>query len=328
MKAYGGHAGARHKYRNSFEFDEYGLREGNDDDTSMDLDIPSILAAKIDTLPSLPAVVTQVIQTIASPKSTVEDLNRIISSDVSLTATILKVANSAFFGFSRKVSSLEQALKLLGFAEVQNLILTKAVFNSFKNTKNNGKFDIRRFWEHAFLCGLAARLLGKTAGIKGADLFVAGLIHDIGKLVLYTVLPAQFSEILEMAGTIDSMTSNAERSLIGYAHDKVGMDLLQRWMFPKNLVTAVGFHHRPKETTEHTLLATLVYLADLMAHFATQWEASEGEPLVKKELLHPDTVALCRSQGLEWNGPVCGRVLKELFESKEAEWPTISVFFS
>lgn len=308
---------------NSFVLDEYELAEARD--TRMD--IPSILAAKIDALPSLPAVVTQIIRTVADPKSTTLDLSRIISSDVSLTATILKVANSPLFGFSRKVSSLEQALKLLGFAEIQNLVLTKAVFNSFRNVKSCGRFDSRRFWEHAFLCGLAARLLGKTFGVRGTDVFVAGLIHDIGKLVLYTALPARFSKILESEGAADSRTFCTEQNLIGCAHDKVGRDLLHRWMFPKSLVTAVGFHHRPQEATEYRLLAIVVHLADLLAHLSAQ-EATQEDPSVENELLHPDTIALCRSLKLEWNASVCERVLKNLLDCRKEESSTINVFFS
>jgi HD-like signal output (HDOD) protein len=273
-------------------------------------------------------VVTQVIQTVADPRSSVKDLNRIINLDVTLTATILRVANSPLFGFSRKVGSLEQALQVLGFTEVQNLILTKAVFNSFRNVRGSGSFDIRRFWEHAFLCGLAARLLGKTFGVKGTDVFVAGLIHDIGKLVLYMALPAQFCQIFESAGAAETRTFRAEQNLIGYGHDKVGMDLLQRWMFPKSLVTAVGFHHRPKEAPEYPVLTIAVHLADIMAHLSSEQSSTTKDAPAREELLYPDCIAMCRSHGLEWNDSVCRRVSEELVESREQEAATIGVLFS
>ena len=151
----------------------------------MNPNVTVLLTEKIDSFPTLPTVVTRVMQVTADPKSSTKDLLAIISPDQSLTMSILKMANSAFFGLPREISSLQQALTILGFKEIQNLVLAKAVFNSFKNIQKNGPFNINKFWEHSFLCGLLSKIIANDIKKDNNEFFVAGLIHDIGKLIIF-----------------------------------------------------------------------------------------------------------------------------------------------
>ncbi len=228
----------------------------------------------IDSFPVLPSVVTRVMEITADPDSSIDDLMRVIQTDPSLTASILKIANSALFGHVMAVASLQEALMILGFNEIQNIVLTKAVFNSFKQINTHKWFDIRRFWEHSFLCGLAAKIISSKTPLAKNELFISGLIHDIGKLVIYLSQPEDFKRIVEASFELNFRTTEAEKKIVGITHEEIGASLLKRWMFPQNLLTAVEFHHRPENATQMTSFAIVIFLADYIAH---QYEAYKND---------------------------------------------------
>ena len=294
----------------------------------MDSDPISTLAARIDSFPTLPTVVAQVIEITANPESSARDLMGVIGPDQSLTATILKIANSAFFGLARGVSSLQQALTVLGFTEIRNVVLAKAVFSSFKNLRKDRQFDIGEFWEHSFLCGLVAKTIATDLRGDSNELFVAGLIHDIGKLIVWMTLPMEFYKIIDTTGSSKLMTCRAEKSILGVAHDELGMKLLKRWMFPENLVTAVGFHHRPQEAKRHSLFSLVVHLSDLVAHVSEVPDGGEDDTFLKEALSDPEIIEMSRSHGLEWNASAVEKLREKLVRRKEEEAGTLSLFVS
>jgi len=153
------------------------------------MDMVKTLTSRIHSFPSLPAVVSKVLDVIASESSTMGDLTDVIKLDPPFSTDILRLANSAFFGRLMEVSTLKQAVSVLGFNEIRNLVLSKAVFNNFKNLTKNSQFDIRNFWEHSFLCGLAGKIIAADLHKDPNECFMAGLIHDIGKLIFYLELP-------------------------------------------------------------------------------------------------------------------------------------------
>jgi HD-like signal output (HDOD) protein len=263
----------------------------------------------------------------ADPSSSAKDLMDVINPDQALTATILKMANSAFFGLSRTVSSLQQALSILGFKEIQNLVLAKAVFNSFQSINNDGQFDVKQFWEHSFLCGLASKII--AIEIRGAsnDFFVAGLIHDIGKLVMYMALPAEFSRILETAGPINHKMFEVEKTTLGVTHDELGMRLLKRWMFPENLLIAIGFHHRPKEAKQMQLFPIAVQVADLIVHLNESSDDDRDE-IKPEEIFGPEIINLWQSHGLKWDASDLKRFQQELKKKKEEEAATLNLLLA
>ena len=293
----------------------------------MSVDKISILTAKIDSFPVLPTVVGRVMKITADPNSMPRDLIQVISPDQSLTATILKMANSAYYGAVREVSSLQQALILMGFTEIRNLVLAKAVFSSFKGLKKSNIFDMREFWKHSFLCGLAARIVGTD--VKGAsnDFFVAGLIHDIGKLVMFMAIPDDYFKIVETTGPLKAKIFQTEKEVLGVTHDEVGMYLARRWMFPDNLMTAVGFHHRPGEATKEPLFSFVVHVADLITYLSEGQEEDPDGPALEESALFPDIIALARSQGIEWSESDLREYLARLAQAKEEEAGSFSLFF-
>ena len=221
---------------------------------------------QIDSLPSLPTIVSQVLRVTGDPESSANDLMRAILPDQSMCATILKIANSAFFGLPRQVSTLEKAVMVLGFNEVKNIVLGKAIFNSFKELSANNQTTIEKFWQHSFTCGLAAKILAERIKLSPSELFIAGLIHDIGKLAMLITFPTIYSHLLEVEE--ENWTENCarEQELFFISHDEVAHTMLQRWLFPPELTKAVGYHHRPEKTEDFRLHAATVQLADMISH--------------------------------------------------------------
>ena len=295
---------------------------------NMESDVISTLTAKIDSFPTLPIVITRVLEITTNPESTADDLLKVISIDQSLTTTILKMANSAFFGLVREVSSLQQALMVLGFTEIRNVVLAKAVFNSFKNLKKDDKFDIRDFWEHSFTCGLAAKVIALDLKEPCNDFFVAGLIHDIGKLVIYMTFPMEFYRIIETLGPLRFKSSQEEKNILGITHDEVGTKLLKRWLFPESLIAAVGLHHCPHKALEQSLFSVVTYIADLLAHMEKLQDDDEVENSIKNECFYPEVVSFFQSRGLDWNESTLKTFRQKVAEQKENDAGTLSLLLS
>ena len=294
----------------------------------MDSDTISTLTARIDSFPTLPTVVAQVIEITANPESSARDLMRVIESDQSLTTAILKIANSAFFGLARGVSSLQQALTVLGFTEIRNVVLARAVFSSFKNLRKDRRFNIAKFWEHSFLCGLAAKTIATDLRGDSNEFFVAGLIHDIGKLIMWMALPMEYLKIIDTAGSSKLMTCRAEKSILGVTHDELGMRLVKRWMFPENLAAAVGFHHRPHEAKKHALFSLVVHISDLVAHSSEVPDGGDDDALLHEALSEPEIIKMSREYGLEWDASAAEGLREKLVRRKEEEAGTLSLFLS
>jgi putative nucleotidyltransferase with HDIG domain len=287
------------------------------------------LITRINSIPTLPAVALRVIEVTADPTSSANDLMEIISPDVSLTTKILKIANSPFYGLTREISSLQHAVTVLGFKEIRNLVISTVAFESFKNLKQKGKFDINKFWRHSFYCALAAKTIAVDLKIESSELFVAGLVHDIGKLAMYVTFPSEFMMQLEIMNPlkIKYTAFEAEKDVFGMTHDEVGMKLLKKWMFPENLLTAVGYHHRPQEADKKSLFPIIVHVADILTHvYEMQADDEEGE-YFQTELFYGDAINLSQSFGVDWNVSDLSRFQQAMVESIKKETDTIKLFF-
>ncbi len=286
------------------------------------------LIAKIQSMPTLPTIALRVIEAASDPKSSANDLMKIISPDVSLTTKILKIANSPFYGLTREVSTLQHAVTVLGFLEIRTLVIVTAAFESFKDFEQNEKFDINKFWKHSFCCGLAARVIAKDLNNKSNELFVAGLLHDIGKLAMYLAFPIEFMTHEEIMSPlkIKYTAFEAEKGVFGMTHDEVGMKLLERWMFPKSLITAVGFHHHPRKADKKSLYPVIIHVADLLTH-VYEMEGEDEDDSFGAELFYSDIVNLIRSYEINWDMSDLSRLQETLARSIKEESGTIRKFF-
>jgi len=289
----------------------------------------STLIARLQSIPTLPTVALRVMEITANPKSSANDLMDIISPDVSLTSKILKIANSPFYGLTREISSLQHAVTVLGFKEIRNLVISTVAFDSFKNLGKNNKFDINKFWRHSFYCALAAKTIAVDMKIESSELFVAGLVHDIGKLAMYITFPGEFMMQAEIMNPlkIKYTAFEAEKDVFGMTHDDVGMKLLKKWMFPESLLTAVGYHHRPQEADKKSNFPMIVHVADILTHvYEMQDEAEEGEPF-EADLFYGDAIKLSKTFGMEWDVSDLSRFQQTMAENIEKEADTIKLFF-
>lgn len=217
-------------------------------------------------LPTLPAVVTQLIGLIDNPKTSARNVAQLISADQALTAKILKLANSAFYGFPREIATVDLAVVVLGFETVKSLGLSVSVLERFSGGGDNGHFDRQKFWEHSIACGVAAKLLAEKLRYRvSGEAFAAGILHDIGKLILSQYFPADFKQIIEMVEAKDLYIGKAEEEVLGVTHADVCAWLAQRWNLPNQLEDAIKYHHAPgRAPPGHNELPSLIHLADFL----------------------------------------------------------------
>ncbi len=216
----------------------------------------------IDALPTLPLVVARVNELVENPKASAADINNAIRQDVALSARILKLVNSSFYGFPRRISSITHAVVILGFNTVRNVVLSAFVLDAFAG--EGLPFGHREFWIHSLGVGVAANTLARRKDLpETEDAFVAGLLHDVGKVVLHQYARARFADALRVVRERDCLLYDAELEVLGASHAEVGRELLDAWHLPSHLVEAVSVHHEPDQATQSPGLCAVVHVADI-----------------------------------------------------------------
>jgi len=220
------------------------------------------------SLPTLPTVVAKMLELVDNPKTSASSLANLISRDQVLTAKILKLANSSFYAFPRQIATVKLALVVLGFESVKEMALSFSVLSSFKG-ENNKHFDTSLFWQHSVSVGACTRMLARETCYRLAgEAFVAGLLHDIGKVVLNQYLPKEFAEIqtrvFEGGAGVEDCEA-IEKAVIGASHAEVGAWLAERWNLPVPLVEAIRWHQHPEQCPRLAELPLLVYLGDYLS---------------------------------------------------------------
>jgi HD-like signal output (HDOD) protein len=223
----------------------------------------------IDRLPSLPTIVTRLVKVVNSPDTSAEDAASLIEKDPALTGRMLRLANSAFYGIPRTISSVQSAVVILGFNTIKSLVLSSSVVKAFSGTQGE-IFDRKRFWKHSIVCALAARAIVRAfMHVKIMDpesAFCAGILHDIGKLIFEQYATADYKESCEYARKNKCPLIEAEKQIMGITHSEVGRIISDKWALPIELETAIVLHHDPKTSGEMTELITTVHLANLITH--------------------------------------------------------------
>jgi len=230
----------------------------------MDRDaIKAKIMDRMKNLPPLPTVTTKLLSIIRDERSSADDVNGVLSADQALAGKVLKLVNSSFYGQSGEVSTITRAVVILGFGGVRNLALGFGTVQALKDL--GGGLTLDDFWEHALACAAGAQALSPVIGqtIDPEEAFIAGLMHDIGQIVLASAVPEEFSKIMEAE---DANHNALEKEAFGMNHTQVGEKLLQYWQLPETLCQAVRNHHNFKAITggEQPLTA-LVGLGDVLA---------------------------------------------------------------
>lgn len=217
-------------------------------------------------LASLPEVCMQVQAMADDPGCTADEMGLVIGQDTALTARLLKLVNSAFFGFPARVETVSRAVTLAGMEQLRSLALAVSAVEMFKDLPPE-KVSMVSFWSHSVFCGLLARELASACRVLHAErLFVAGLLHDIGRLLIYTRLPEAAAEIHRRYGDHGGNLCEIERQVLGFDHADAGAALLGSWGLPAALQGAVAHHHAPHLAESGRLEAALVQIANEATH--------------------------------------------------------------
>jgi len=229
-------------------------------------------------LPTLPPVASRLLEAIADPEAcSSEEIGSVIALDPALTARTLKLANSDFYGFPRKVGSVDLAVVVLGPNTIRDLVLSAAVFQSLDPSWR----ELEGLWNHSLACGVAARALADRCRYRlHGEAFATGMLHDVGKVVLRQSFPERFEAAVAMVRHQGATMFEAERGLLGSDHAEVGGWLAERWGLPADMVEAIAFHHEPEQASLNPELTSLVHVADaLSARTGHPWpeEAPETE---------------------------------------------------
>lgn len=217
------------------------------------------------SLPEIPPIVFELNEVIANPLSSTEDIAQVVHRSPSLTALLLKIVNSPFYGFPSKIDKISHAVTLIGTREISGLALGISIVSLF-NSIPKEILSMYSFLRHSLACGIISRILAAHKGIPQTEqLFVSGLLHDLGRLILYSYFPEQSLKILCRARSSDKLLYVQESDSLGCNHTHVIKHLLQQWKLPMALENNVFFHHSPVEALQ-PIPATLVHLADIITN--------------------------------------------------------------
>jgi HD-like signal output (HDOD) protein len=222
---------------------------------------PEELISQTTKLVSLPDIYVRVKAVIYDPHSTMTDVSDVLSYDPAICARMLKVANSAFFGVPSKVETVKAAIRLLGTQQVHDLVLAATISKSFPNIPEN-LISMEDFWVNSVRCGLLARLLADRCKSTDTErFFVGGLLHDMGHLIMYQVVPEESQEALITAHQNHRPLYLVEREIVGCDYAQVGSQLMQSWNFPASWIQAVRYQNEPADARDFSFEASIMHLA-------------------------------------------------------------------
>ena len=223
------------------------------------------ILSRVDELPAVPAIANQILAMASEPEYDFKRLMELVSMDPGITAHVLRMCNSPYFGLVNKVSSLEQALSLLGTNHLVEIVLSSKMVSMFRHSQDGYRMARGELWRHSMATALLAQRLGRKVGHKSpATLFTAGLLHDVGKLILSEYVGDKFQAIEALVRDEGKSFVQAEREILGVDHALLGAAAARRWNFPETITHAIAFHHDLEHSQKHRGTARLVALANLM----------------------------------------------------------------
>jgi putative nucleotidyltransferase with HDIG domain len=247
----------------------------------------------VNDLPSLPQVVLRVMKLTEDPNSTAQDINQELAQDQGLTARVLKLANSAFYGFPRRISSVTDATILLGFKTIRSIVLAASVNEILAQEMEGYALEYGELWKHSQCSAMTARLIAKRVKYSSLDVaYTAALLHDIGKVVLNNSMKESYHEVLDMVLSNHITFLQAEDSILGFNHAVVGAKIAEKWNLPLELVEAIAYHHDPDRAQVNQKLTAIVHLADAVC-------IAMGVGVGLDGMLYPVSAAAMKILGLQ-----------------------------
>ncbi|MBN2717823.1 MAG: HDOD domain-containing protein [Deltaproteobacteria bacterium] len=228
------------------------------------------LVSQMDQMPSMPEIYLELVDELKEESPSLPLISRLISQDVAMTAKILQLVNSAFFGIRRRITTVDMAVNYLGLENVSSLVLAANVFSQFKSTTAIKGFSMESLWSHSGQVGRNAQTIVKLEELPKEevdDAMTAGLLHDCGKLIFAANMPEQYNEVMQLMDRDGLSLAAAEEAVLGTTHSVIGAYLLGVWGLPDAIVEAVAFHHNPGICPASGCSAlTAVHVADALSH--------------------------------------------------------------
>ncbi|MEM9690186.1 MAG: HDOD domain-containing protein [Pseudomonadota bacterium] len=283
-------------------------------DKTTDIDaLPPIVEealSRLNSIATLPEVAQEVMRVADDPESTADDLKRLISSDAVLTARVLKVVNSSFYGLPGEVDSIHQAVVILGMNAVRSIAVASSFGKIFRNTQVNDTFDARDIWQNATVVACAGKLISSRARLDDELCFLLGMLHDIGLVLEVQFARDEFIRVIERhKEQPDTPFVQIERELIGASHQEFGQALCRKWQFPEMIQRVVGAHHEPERLDgEARRYAMVLAISDVLAS-----EIGAGFLIPAPE----GGVPRAYTEDLGLSADDIGEILKELPEALE-----------
>lgn len=239
-------------------------------------DAKSLVRSTVE-LASLPAVVHRALELLNRPNSSASEIGRVISEDPALTARLLKIVNSSFYGFPSRIETVSRAITIVGTAELTDLILGTSAIDAFAKLPNR-LINMQGFWEHSLYAAVVARILARQLWATDTErCFVMALLHDIGTLVMCRKLPDLAGRAMELAASAGIPLHTAEQEIFGFDHGSVAAELMLAWQLPASFVTVARYHHQPSAAPDFALETATVHLADVISGMAQGSASGSGQ---------------------------------------------------
>lgn len=226
----------------------------------MKLDIKTIKSeiSKIETIPTIPENFKKMLSILENPKTSLSEIGRFILNDPVLTSRVLKMVNSPVYGFPGRITSINQALLLLGLNVVRGLLLGISVFEAMQKA-------MKGLWEHSLGNAITTRIIAQKINIKEPEeVAVAGLLHDIGKVILILKFPIEYEKVLELVKKEDLFIFDAEKEVFGISHATAGAWVSKKWNFPVSLIDVIEYHHNPTYSKLSPINTAIIHFADIL----------------------------------------------------------------
>jgi HD-like signal output (HDOD) protein len=226
---------------------------------------PKIIAENVNSIFSLPEVAIRINELMNSGEASSDNLEEIIIHDPALTAKLLKLANSPYFGFSRKIDTVSHAISLIGHKELRNLVIATSVTSTFKDIPPD-LVDMEAFWYHSVTCGVMARLFAAQTNIKEQErFFIAGLLQGIGKLIFFSQYPTESKKILSLKDQGEAAIRNAEVEIFGFTHAQLSAEFLKQWQLPSSIWKMIEFQFDPLNENAPIKDSCILHVAENIA---------------------------------------------------------------
>jgi len=227
---------------------------------------------------ALPAVALKFSEAIKNPLTSNNDLEKIVSEDSALAAKVLMISNSALFNFPSKIDTIDKAITIIGHKQLSEIILSCSIVAMFKNIPQD-VIDMDMFWRHSIAVATTSRILASYRHEQNIErFFTAGLLHDIGKLIIFVEAPKYAVEVITKCEETNELMFKVEKDVLGFDHAKLGAMLLKKWKLPEDIVATVYYHHMPSISSGDIVAPGIIHIADIITH-AVQF-GSSGEKFV------------------------------------------------